>query len=96
VHSAVIERTLKDGALAWECLKRLHAVLEKEFDLKLTCSIASIAPRRLAKSGVLILYNKIINTYSTIQPFSGHLPSSEATDPIEATQILILGPCIAI
>jgi len=31
---AMIERTLKDGALAWECLKRLHGVLEKEFDLK--------------------------------------------------------------
>jgi hypothetical protein len=31
---AMIERTLKDGVLAWACLTRLHDVLEKEFNLK--------------------------------------------------------------
>jgi hypothetical protein len=30
----MIERTQQDGKLAWNCLGRLHAVLEKEFDLK--------------------------------------------------------------
>lgn len=28
------ERTRQDGTIAWGCLKRLHAVLEKEFGLK--------------------------------------------------------------
>ncbi len=28
------ERTRQDGTIAWYCLKRLHAVLEKEFGLK--------------------------------------------------------------
>jgi hypothetical protein len=31
---AMVERTLKDGEIAWQCLERLHGVLEKEFDLK--------------------------------------------------------------
>jgi hypothetical protein len=30
----MIERTQQDGKIAWECLGRLHGVLEKEFDLK--------------------------------------------------------------
>jgi hypothetical protein len=30
----MLERTRQDGKEAWDCLKRLHAVLEKEFDLK--------------------------------------------------------------
>jgi hypothetical protein len=32
--TAMVERTLKDGTLAWQCLERLHAALEKEFNLK--------------------------------------------------------------
>jgi hypothetical protein len=28
------ERTQQDGKIAWDCLARLHSVLEKEFDLK--------------------------------------------------------------
>jgi len=31
---AMIQRTHQDGAQAWDCLGRLHSVLEKEFDLK--------------------------------------------------------------
>lgn len=31
---AMVERTHQDGRQAWDCLKRLHAVLEEEFDLK--------------------------------------------------------------
>jgi hypothetical protein len=30
----MVERTQIDGNKAWQCLERLHAVLEKEFDLK--------------------------------------------------------------
>jgi hypothetical protein len=30
----MVERTRQDGKIAWDCLKRLHAVLEKEFELK--------------------------------------------------------------
>jgi hypothetical protein len=32
--AAIVERTLKDGTLAWQSLEQLHAVLEKEFNLK--------------------------------------------------------------
>ncbi len=31
---ATIERTTKDGKIAWDCLQKLHLVLEREFDLK--------------------------------------------------------------
>lgn len=30
----MLERTHQDGSLAWDCLDRLHGVLEKEFNLK--------------------------------------------------------------
>lgn len=30
----MMERTQQDGKIAWNCLERLHAILEKEFDLK--------------------------------------------------------------
>ncbi len=30
----MVERTQQDGTIAWECLVRLHKVLEKAFDLK--------------------------------------------------------------
>jgi hypothetical protein len=30
----MLERTRQDGKISWDCLKRLHVVLEKEFDLK--------------------------------------------------------------
>jgi hypothetical protein len=30
----MLERTRQNGNIAWDCLKRLHAVLKKEFDLK--------------------------------------------------------------
>jgi hypothetical protein len=32
--AAMVDRTERDGKEAWECLERLHAVLESEFNLK--------------------------------------------------------------
>lgn len=32
--AGMLERTAQDGKIAWNCLERLHGVLEREFDLK--------------------------------------------------------------
>ena len=34
----MLERTQQDGKIPWDCLKLLHAVLEKEFALKTSWS----------------------------------------------------------
>src|SRR5258708_1831106 len=76
--NGIVGRTQQDGQIAWDCLVRLHRVLEKEFDLKHRLDLKE-GYIMAAPSNVEFKDANAVTAPSTVEPKNGYTAATSST-----------------